>query len=176
MTRGLVRKNNLSDLADPAQARVNLGLQENDYIRIKGLFLSSGVTNVDVQRIAGSVNNFQAQINSSTTLLATIAPALYANKAGDTLTGTWTSQGKIAASGIVASGVVLSGSTDSLFSRTSPLSSLGIETASAVTIASGLSVNNLKSNGNVIVASGIGAASIYLSIAVNGRPYRIGAS
>lgn len=174
MTRGLVRKNNLSDLTNPAQARINLGLQTNDYIRIKGLFLSSGVTNIDIQRIANSSSNFQNQVDSSTALLATIAPSLYATKAGDTLTGTWTNRGEIVASGIVASGTVLSGSTDGLFSRSLPLSSLGLETASNVTIASGLSVNNIRSNGNVIVASGVASPSAYIAIQVGGIPYRIG--
>lgn len=174
MTRGLVRKNNLSDLTNPTQARINLGLQTNDYIRIKGLFLSSGVTNVDIQRIANSSSNFQNQVDGSTALLATIIPSLYATKSGDTLTGTWTNAGKIAASGIIASGIALSGSTDVLFSRSSPLSSFGIETTSGVTIASGLSVNNLQSNGNVIIASGIASPSAYIAIAVNGTPYRVG--
>lgn len=172
MTRGLVRKNNLSDLDNAEQARINLGLQSNDYRRIRGLFLSSGVTNVDVQRIANSSNNFQQQVNTSTALLATIVPALYANKAGDTLTGTWTNRGAISASGVIAGGIVLSGGTDDLFSRSLPLSSLSIETASGVTMPSGLSVNNLASSGNVITQSGITAA-FYMAITVNNIPYRI---
>ena len=51
MTRGLVRKNNLSDLPDAEQARINLGLASADYNRIRGLYISAGVSNVDVQRI-----------------------------------------------------------------------------------------------------------------------------
>lgn len=172
MTRGLVRKNNLSDLTDPVQARVNLGLQTGDYRRIRGLFLSSGVNNVDIQRIANSSSNFQLQINSSTGLLATITPALYANKAGDTLTGTWRNSGKIGASGIVASGITLSGSTDALFLRSIPLSSLQIETASGVVMPSGISVRAMTSSGNVTIESGKTVTNT-LSIQVNGRPYRI---
>jgi hypothetical protein len=61
MTRGLVRKNNLRDLINPERARINLGLQSNDYKRIKGLFLSSGLTNLDVQKIANSSTNFQTK-------------------------------------------------------------------------------------------------------------------
>ncbi len=172
MTRGLVRKNNLSDLTDPIRARINLGLQTNDYRRIRGLFLSSGVTNVDVQRIANSSSNFQNQVDSSTALLATITPALYANKTGDTLTGVWTNRGKIGASGVVASGIVLSGSTDALFVRSLPLSSLQIETASGVTMPSGLTVRAMVSSGNVVVESGKTVDS-FLNIQVNGVPYRI---
>jgi hypothetical protein len=172
MTRGLVRKNNLSDLPDPIQARINLGLQTPDYRRIRGLFLSSGVNNVEVQRIANSSSNFQAQINSSTAILATITPALYANKAGDTLAGVWMNLGKIGASGLVVSGITLSGSSDALFSRSSPLSSLQLETASGVTMPSGLSLNNLVGSGNIIVGSGKITAN-YMSIEVAGVPYRL---
>jgi hypothetical protein len=172
MTRGLVRKNNLSDLTNPIQARINLGLQTQDYNRIRGLFLSSGLTNIDVQRIANSSSNFQNQINSSTARLATITPVLYADKVGDTLTGTWTNRGKIGASGIIANSVVLSGSTDALFVRSSPLSSLQIETASGVVMPSGLVVNNITSSGNVIIESGKTAFET-LAIEFRGVPYRI---
>jgi hypothetical protein len=172
MTRGLVRKNNLSDLTAPERARINLGLQTNDYRRIRGLFLASGVTNVDVQRIANASSNFQNQVNSSTALLATITPALYADKIGDTLTGVWASRGKIGASGVVASGITLSGSTDALFIRSSPLSSLQIETASGITMPSGLTVRAMVSSGNVVVESGKTVDS-FLNIQVNGVPYRI---
>lgn len=172
MTRGLVRKNNLSDLPDPIRARINLNLQTVDYQRIRGLFLSSGVSNVEIQKIANSSSNFQLQINASTAILATITPALYANKAGDVLTGTWTNRGKIGASGLVVSGIVLSGSTDTLFARSSPLSSLQLETASGVTIPSGLSLNNLVGSGNISVESGKTIAN-YMSIQVAGVPYRL---
>ena len=172
MARGLVRKNNLSDLLDPVQARVNLGLQVPDYKRIRGLFLSSGVNNLDVQKIANSSTNFQNQINSSTALLATITSSLYANKTGDTLTGTWTNTGKIAANTIVSASIVLSGSTDVLFSQASPLSSLQIETVSGVTMSSGLSVNNIVSSGNILMVSGQ-TVSRTMAIEINGVPYRI---
>ena len=36
MARGLVRKNNLSDLENAEQARINLGLASADYNRIRG--------------------------------------------------------------------------------------------------------------------------------------------
>jgi hypothetical protein len=172
MTRGLVRKNNLEDLTDPERARINLGLQTNDYRRIRGLFLSAGVSNVEVQRIANSSSNFQAQINSSTATLATITPVLYADKTGDTLTNTWTNTGKISASGLVVSGITLSGSTDDLFSRSLPLSSLQLETASGVTMPSGLLLNNLACSGNTLVSSGQTVAN-YMSIKVRGVDYRL---
>lgn len=172
MTRGLVRKNNLSDLTNPEQARINLNLQTNDYRRIKGLSLSLGVSNVHIQQIANSSNNFQLQVNSSNASLATIVSNLYATKSGDTLTGTWTNTGKIGASGLVVSGVTLSGSTDALFSRSSPLSSLQITTASGVLIPSGLTVNNLTSSGNVAIASGK-VTTVTMAIEVKGFPYKI---
>ena len=172
MTRGLVRKNNLSDLTNAEQARINLGLQTNDYKRIKGLFLSSGLSNLDVQKIADSSANFQSQINASTGLLNTITPVLYANKAGDTLSGTWTNRGKIGASGIVVSGVTQSGSTDALFLRSSPLSSLQIAAASGVTMPSGLTVNHITSSGNVVTVSGK-VATITMAISISGVPYKI---
>jgi hypothetical protein len=172
MTRGLVRKNNLSDLSDPIRARINLGLQTNDYRRIRGLFLSSGVSNLDVQKIANSSTNFQQQINSSTSQLATITPVLYADKVGDTLTGTWTNSGALGASGIIVSGITLSGSSDALFVRSSPLSSLQIETASGITLPSGLRVNNLTSSGNVVIESGLTVSEV-VSIEIRGVPYRI---
>lgn len=172
MTRGLVRKNNLSDLPDPIQARINLGLQTQDYNRIRGLFLSSGLTNVDIQKIANSSSNFQLQVNASTSRLSTIEPVFYADKAGDTLTGTWTNEGKIGASGIIAGGVVFSGSTDGLFSRSLPLSSLQIETSSGVTMASGLAVNNITSSGNVVIESGKTTIET-LAIEFQGIAYRI---
>jgi hypothetical protein len=172
MTRGLVRKNNLRDLTNAEQARTNLGLQNDDYKRIKGLFLSSGVSNLDVQKIANSSTNFQSQVNASTALLGTITPALYADKVGDTLSGTWTNSGKIGASGIVVSGITRSGSTDALFLRSSPLSSLQIETASGVVLSSGLVVNNLTSSGNVVIASGK-VVNRTMVIGIRGVPYKI---
>lgn len=171
MTKGLVRDNNLSDLPDPEAARINLGLRTEDYQRIKGLFLSSGLTNLDVQKINNSSSNFQSQINSSTARLATIEPSLYADKSGDTLTGTWTNQGKIGASGIIENDILLSGSTDSTFSRSLPLSSLEIN-ASGITMPSGLKVAEVTSSGNVTIESGLTVAN-YMSILVDGREFRI---
>jgi len=321
MTRGLVRKNNLSDLTDPVLARINLGLRTDDYNRIRGLSASLGVSNLDIQKIANSSTNFQNQINSSTAALATITSYLYAEKygvaptvspasgltvelfddtgntnstftnlrsynveptidftsaydigkggngtnfsiravgqiqasgngsntfavltddgvrvwlngtqvvdawygqgeawyaftgsgltagqfydirieyfqgpsgarlllasgvggnpvttlraaVGDALTGTWSNNGKINASGIIVSGVTLSGSTDALFSRSSPLSSLQITTASGVVIPSGLTVNNLTSSGNIVIASGKVAANT-IPITIRGVSYKV---
>lgn len=172
MTRGLVKKNNLGDLQSAEQARINLGLATSDYLAIKGLFISSGVSNLDIQKIANSTGNFQAQVDNATALLATINPSLYANKTGDTLTGTWSNQGAIRASGLIVSGITFSGSSDALFSRSSPLSSFGLETLSGVTIASGISVNSLVASGNIITSSGIAATS-NMRIQVNGLDFRI---
>jgi hypothetical protein len=327
MTRGLVRKNNLSDLTDPVLARINLGLRTDDYNRIRGLSASLGVSNLDIQKIANSSTNFQNQINSSTASLATITSYLYAEKhgvaptvspasgltvelfddtyavyniagvrqyfntlrsynveptidftdtyhigkggngtnysiravgqiqasgngsntfavltddgvrvwlngiqvvdkwqtqgatwyaftgsgltagqfydiriehfqgvgaarlllasgvggnpvttlraaVGDALTGTWSNRGRINASGIIVSGVTLSGSADALFSRSSPLSSLQIETASGVVIPSGLTVNNLTSSGNIVIASGKVAAST-IPVTIRGINYKV---
>lgn len=91
---------------------------------------------------------------------------------GDALTGTWSNSGKINASGIIVSGVTLSGSTDALFSRSSPLSSLQITTASGVVIPSGLTVNNLTSSGNIVIASGKVAANT-IPVTIRGVSYKV---
>lgn len=172
MTRGLVKKNNLSDLQNVEQARTNLGWATQDYIAIRGLYVSSGVRNTDIQKIANSNGNFQSQINASTTSLTSIVPALYASQSGDTLTGTWTNQGAINANAIINNGTTLSGSISALFSRSLPLSSFGLETLSGITIASGVSVDRLLVSDNMIVSSGISETS-KISIQVNGVDYKI---
>jgi hypothetical protein len=152
--RGLVRDNNFSDLPSPERARINLGLLTADYNRIKGLFTSAGVSNTDVQRIAGSASNFQLQINALLPQSSGVNLSLYVNRSGDTTTGTWTNAGYIQPAAVVQSGTVLSGSSDSLF--TLAVSGLSFAlTASGLTMNSGLTVQSLQDNGNVIFASGV---------------------
>ena len=115
MTRGLVRKNNLSDLPSAEQARVNLGLATADYNRIRGLYTSAGVSHLDVQRIAGSTGNFQLQINVLAPAASGVVFVPYVARSGDTISGVWTNTGYIQPGSLVASGVTLSGSSDSLF-------------------------------------------------------------
>lgn len=169
MTRGLVRKNNLSDLGNAEQARINLGLATADYNRIRGLYTSAGVSNVDVQRIAGSTGNFQAQINSLNASLSGIVPALYVSRSGDTITSGWTNQGYIQPGSLVQSGVVLSGSTDSLFTLTVSGLSYGLSTSSLVCNL-GLTVQSLFDNGNAVFASGV-VPNKLVPIKINGIPY-----
>lgn len=169
MTRGLVRKNNLSDLPSPEQARINLGLATADYNRIRGLFTSAGVTNVDVQRIAGSTSNFQLQINGLTTTLSGIIPSLYASRSGDTISGSWTNTGYIQPGSLVQSGVTLSGSSDSLFTLAASGLSYALST-STLTMNAGLTVQGLKDNGGVVFASGV-VANKLVPIRINGVPY-----
>lgn len=169
MTRGLVRKNNLSDLPSPEQARINLGLATEDYNRIRGLFTSAGVSNVDVQRIAGSTSNFQLQIDGLTTTLSGIIPSLYVTRSGDTVSGTWTNTGYIQPSSLVQSGVTLSGSSDSLFTLTVSGLSFALST-STLTMNSGVTIQGLKDNGSVVFASGV-VANKLVPISINGVPY-----
>lgn len=169
MTRGLVRKNNLSDLPSPEQARINLGLATADYNRIRGLFTSAGVSNVDVQRIAGSTSNFQLQIDGLTTTLSGIVPSFYVTRSGDTVSGTWTNTGYIQPGSLVQSGVTLSGSSDSLFTLTVSGLSFALST-STLTMNSGVTVQGLKDNGSVIFASGV-VANKLVPININGVPY-----
>lgn len=169
MTRGLVRKNNLSDLGSPEQARVNLGLATDDYNRIRGLYTSAGVSNVDVQRIARSTGNFQEQINSLNASLSGIVPSLYVARSGDTITSGWTNRGYIRPGSLVQSGTTLSGSSDSLFALTVAGLSYSLSTSSLVCDL-GLTVQGLVDNGNVVFASGV-VADRLVPVSINGVPY-----
>jgi len=169
MTRGLVRKNNLSDLPSAEQARINLGLATADYNRIRGLFTSAGVSNVDVQRIARSTSNFQGQINGLTATLSGIIPSLYVSRSGDTISGSWTNTGYIQPGSLVQSGVTLSGSSDSLFTLTVSGLSYALSTSTLTTNA-GLTVQGLKDNGGVIFASGV-VPNKKVPVRINGVPY-----
>ena len=170
MTRGLVRKNNLSDLPSPEQARINLGLATADYNRIRGLFTSAGVSNVDVQRIAGSTGNYQTQINGLNATLSGIVPSLYVNRSGDTITSGWTNIGHIQPGSLVQSGVTLSGSSDSLFSLVVSGLSFRLSTSSLI-CNSGLTVQGLSDNGNVEFASGVTSPNKLVPMQINGVQY-----
>jgi hypothetical protein len=154
MTRGLVRKNNLSDLADAVAARANLGLATADYNRIRGLYASAGVSNTDVQYIASSAGNYQAQINSCNTTLSGINPSLYVARSGDTITSGWTNTGYIQPSAVIQSGVTLSGSSDALFTLSVSGISFALSTTTLV-MQSGVTVQALSSSGNTTVVSGV---------------------
>jgi hypothetical protein len=169
MTRGLVRKNNLSDLPSPEQARINLGLATADYNRIRGLFTSAGVSNVDVQRIARSTGNFQLQIDGLTSTISGIVPSLYVSRSGDTVSGAWTNTGYIQPGSLVQSGATLSGSSDSLFTLTVSGLSFALST-STLTMNLGLTVQGLRDNGGVIFASGV-VANKLVPMLINGRQY-----
>lgn len=169
MTRGLVRKNNLSDLANAEEARKNLGLTTEDYSRIKGLYTSAGVSNVDVQRIAGSASNYQNQIDSLTTTLSGIVPSLYVERGGDTITSGWTNYGYIQPGQLVQSGVVLGASSDSLFTLSVSGLSFALSTSSLV-CNSGLTVQALSDNGGVVFASGV-VTNKLVPIRIGGVPY-----
>lgn len=169
MPKGLVRKNNLSDLANAEQARINLGLATADYNRIRGLYSSAGVSNVDVQRIAGSTGNYQAQINSLTATLSGIVPSLYVSRSGDTITSGWTNYGYIQPGQLVQSGVTLTGSTDSLFTLTVSGLSFALSTSTLV-CNSGLTIQGLSDNGGVVFASGV-VANKLVPMRINGVQY-----
>lgn len=154
MTRGLVRNNNLSDLPSPEQARINLGLATADYQRIRGLFQSAQVSNLDVQKIAGATSNFQQQINSINATVSGIVPTPYANKAGDSLTGTWTNTGIMSAVVIRASGITPQASSDALFTHNYQEGLFKLSTATMVA-NSGLTVETIVDGGGVAMASGV---------------------
>ena len=169
MTKGLVRKNNLSDLENAEQARFNLGLASADYNRIRGLYTSAGVSNVDVQRIARSTSNFQQQIDSLNASLSGIVPSLYVARSGDTITSGWTNQGYIQPGSLVQSGTTLSGSSDSLFTLTVSDLSYSLSTSSLVCNL-GLTVQSLVDNGSVVFASGV-VVNKRVPVRINGRSY-----
>lgn len=169
MTRGLVRKNNFSDLPNPEQARINLGLATADYNRIRGLFQSAGVSNVDVQRIANSAGNYQVQLNSINSTVSGIVPSLYANKAGDSLTGTWTNTGRISAINIRVSGVTPQASSDTLFMHDYQGGEFKLS-ASSMVAPSGLTVEKLGDGGGVVFASGV-VTNKLVPISIGGVPY-----
>ena len=169
MSRGLVRKNNLSDLENAEQARINLGLASADYNRIRGLYTSAGVSNVDVQGIARSTSNFQQQIDSLTASLSGIVPSLYVARSGDTITSGWTNQGYIQPGSLIQSGTTLSGSSDSLFTLTVSGLSYSLST-SALVCNLGLTVQGLVDNGSVVFASGV-VVNKRVPIRINGRSY-----
>ena len=171
MARGLVRKNNLSDLPSPEQARINLGLASADLNRIKGLFSSAYVQPTEVQCIAGSSSNFQQQIDSINSTLSGIVPSLYIARSGDTITSGWTNTGFIRAGYVVQSGVALAASTDSLFSLTVSGLSYSLSTAT-LACNLGLTVQGLEDNGNVVFASGI-TINKKVPVKIGGRQFFI---
>jgi hypothetical protein len=169
MTRGLVRKNNLSDLPSPEQARTNLGLATADYNRIRGLYASAGVSNFDIQRLAGSTGNYQQQINTINAIASGVNPALYANRAGDTLSGTWTNIGRINAVSITVSGSPPAQSTDALFVHDYQGGEFRL-TASAMVAPSGLTVESISDGGGVVFASGVTTNKL-VPITIGSIPY-----
>jgi hypothetical protein len=169
MTRGLVRNNNLSDLPNPIQARANLGLATADYNRIRGLFTSAGVSNIDVQRLAGSTSNFQQQINSINATISGIVPSLYVDRTGDSITGEWTNIGRMSAVFIRQSGTTPSPSTDALFTHEYQEGNFRL-TASTLTINTGLTVENFVDGGSMVLGSGI-TPNARVPISIRGVPF-----
>jgi hypothetical protein len=171
MTRGLVRKNNLSDLDSPEQARINLGLATADYNRIRGLYSSAGVSNLDVQRIAGSIGNYQQQIISINATVSGIPGSLYVNQANATISGEWNNVGSIGAVSILVSGVTIPASSDALFVHEYQNGQFRL-TTSTLTVNTGLTIERLVDNGNITFASGV-VANTRIPVMINGVPFFI---
>lgn len=169
MVRGLVRNNNLSDLPSPEQARINLGLATIDYNRIRGLFQSAGVTNVDIQRIAGATSNYQQQINSINATISGIVPALYVNKTGDLISGIWQNTGIMSAVAIRVSGATPQASSDTLFTHDYQAGQFEL-TTTTMTAASGLTVERIVNKGGVVFASGVVTDKL-VPIRIGGVPF-----
>lgn len=174
MTRGLVRKNNLSDLPSPEQSRINLGLATADLNRIRGLFSSAGVQSSEVQCLAGSLGNYQDQLNSIFASLSGITPSLYAERNGDTLTGTWTNTGAIKANSFTVSGIAPTASTDNTWTHDYQGGVFEL-TAPDVTMNLGVTVSGFVDKKNVVMTSGV-TVNRLVPIAVDGIPYFLEAS
>jgi hypothetical protein len=140
-----------------------------DYNRIRGLFQSAGVSNIDIQRIAGSTANYQAQINSINATVSGVVPALYANKTGDSLTGIWTNTGRISAVNIRVSGTTPQASNDALFTHDYQGGEFRLSTSSMIA-PSGLTVERLSDGGGVVFASGV-VTNKLVPITIGGVPH-----
>lgn len=174
MTKGLVRKNNLSDLESAEQARINLGLATADYDRIRGLYTSAGVLNTDIQKLAGSVGNYQQQIDSINAAISGIPASLYANVAGDTISGEWNNIGAMGAIAVLVSGSTITPSSDALFVHEYQGGQFRL-TTSGLTVNTGLTVERLIDNGNVVTTSGV-VVGKRIPVTINGVPFFLEAS
>ena len=171
MTQGLVRKNNLSDLPSPEQARANLGLATADYERIRGLYTSAGVSNIDVQYLAGAASNYQQQISSINSTISGIPSSIYVSKSGGTISGEWNNVGAMGATSVLISGSTISGSSDALFASDFAGGQFRITTTTLVA-NSGLTVQRFVSSGNVVTATGV-MIDTEIPIMINGAPFFI---
>ena len=137
MTKGLVRANNLSDIPDKAVALANLGLLQEDYAALRGLYTTAGIDFSVIGGIAGSVGNYQAQIDGISGTLAGVTVANFVNKQGNgTISGNWTNTGGYFS---VASGLP-SGFSPSFDSRFV----LSIENGEAIISASGITASGFS--------------------------------
>jgi len=137
MTKGFVRANNLSDILDKAVALANLGLSQEDYAALKGLYTTAGIDFSVIGGIAGSVGNYQAQVDAISGTLAGVTVANFVNRQGNgTISGNWTNTGGYFS---VASGLPsgFSPSSDSRFV-------LSIENGEAVISASGITASGFS--------------------------------
>ena len=172
MTKGLARANNLSDVPDKKQALANLGLAPDDYTALKGLYTTAGIDFSVIGGIAGSIGNYQAQIDAISGTVAGVTVANFVNRQGNgTISGNWTSSGGYFS---VASGLP-SGflpSSDSLFV-------LSIENGEAVISASGItasgfSFSSWRQSATTVsqqaISTGIGELRL-IPIEINGTVY-----
>jgi hypothetical protein len=114
----------------------------------------AGISNKEVQLIAGSIANYQVQLDGATAALSGIVLDNFVSRSGDTISGTWTNAGTIGAQQVVFSGGTPTASTCAVFTHQSGEGQFRL-TASSVTANNGITVERFVDSGNTVVASGV---------------------
>jgi hypothetical protein len=138
-------------------AQLEVGGFSTDYIPTTSVArtrFQSGISNREVQYIAGSAANYQNQLTSANASLSGITLDNAVSRSGDTIGGTWTNTGSVGAQQVVFSGGTPTASTCAVFTHQSGEGQFRL-TASSVTANNGITVERLVDSGNTVVASGV---------------------